>query len=270
MSPIGKSIAVILALAIGVTSPQLPAQQIDLAAGRWVDLSHEYASDTIYWPTAEGFSKETVFEGMTEGGWWYTAYNIATAEHGGTHIDAPIHFAEGRQTVDQIPLYRLIAPAVVIDVSDSAVKNPDYLISESDITAWEGVNDRIPPGTIVLFNTGFAERWPDPQAYMGTDARGPEAVSQLHFPGIDPAAASFLVRQRSIASVGLDTPSIDYGQSQDFMTHRILFEHDIPGFENLTNLDQLPATGAILFALPMKIKGGSGGPLRAVAFVPQE
>jgi len=268
MNPTGKVFAAGLALAMCTVPLNAIAQWLDLASGRWIDLSHDYSPDTIYWPTAEGFSKETVFEGETEGGWWYTAYNISTAEHGGTHIDAPIHFAEGRQSVDQIPLYRLIAPAVVIDVSTPSADDPDYQVSESDITAWEAVNGQIPPGAIVLFNTGFAARWPDAKTYMGTTERGEAAVSQLHFPGIHPDTARFLVRHRSVASVGIDTPSIDHGQSKDFMTHRILFEHDIPGFENLANLDSLPASGALLFALPMKIKGGSGGPLRAVAFVP--
>jgi kynurenine formamidase len=264
-----NGVATMLWIAFLVLPQAAVAQVVDLSAGRWVDLSHEYSADTLYWPTAEGFSKQTVFEGETEGGWWYTAYDIATAEHGGTHIDAPVHFAEGRQTVDQVPLYRLIAPAIVIDVREASAANPDYQVSPGDIEAWESVHGEIPPGAILLFNTGYAQRWPDAEAYMGTAERGPEAVALLHFPGIHPDTARFLVRHRSVASVGIDTPSIDYGQSTDFMTHRILFEHDIPGFENLANLDALPASGALLVALPMKIKGGSGGPLRAVAFVPE-
>lgn len=245
-------------------------QTIDLAAGQWVDLSHDYASDSIYWPTADGFSKETVFEGFTEGGWYYTAYNIKTAEHGGTHVDAPVHFAEGRQSVDQIPLHRLIGQAVVVDVSGSAADNPDYQIAVEDIRRWEAQHGEIPAGSIVLFKTGFFRRWPDAQAYMGTAERGEEAVAKLHFPGIHPDTAQFLVRHRNVASVGIDTPSIDYGQSGDFMTHRILFDHDIPGFENVANLDALPPLGSLVVALPMKIRGGSGGPLRIVAFVPDQ
>jgi kynurenine formamidase len=245
-------------------------QLVDLSAGRWVDLSHDYSKETLYWPTAEGFTKETVFEGETEGGFYYTAYSISTAEHGGTHIDAPLHFAEGRQSVDQIPLHRLIGPAVVIDLRAAAEADPDYQASRADIAAWEQVNGEIQPGAIVLFNTGFAKRWPNAESYMGTAERGAEAVAKLHFPGIHPETARFLVRHRSVASVGIDTPSIDYGQSTEFLTHRILYEHDIPGFENLASLDELPASGALLVALPMKIKGGSGAPLRAVAFVPNE
>lgn len=252
-----------LALALPVS-----AQLVDLSAGQWVDLSHDYSENTLYWPTADGFSKQTVFEGQTEGGWYYTAYNVCTAEHGGTHIDAPVHFAEGRQSVDQIPLYRLIAPAVVIDVRAAAAANPDYQASAADIRAWETVHGQIPQGAIVLFNSGFSARWPDAESYMGTADRGSQAVADLHFPGIHPEAARFLVRHRGVASVGIDTPSIDYGQSTDFMSHRILYAHDIPGFENLANLDALPPSGALVVALPMKIRGGSGAPLRAVAFVP--
>ncbi len=258
----------ILMLAILSVTATVHAQVIDLSAGRWVDLSHEYSTSTIYWPTADGFSKSTVFEGHTDGGWYYTAYNICTAEHGGTHVDAPIHFAEGRQSVEQIPLHRLIAPAVVVDARAAAAADPDYQVSTADIEAWEADHGAIPAGAIVLFNTGFADRWPDAIRYMGTADKGEAAVARLHFPGIHHEAARFLVRNRSVASVGIDTPSIDFGQSKEFLTHRILFAHDIPGFENLARLDELPATGAFLVALPMKIKGGSGAPLRVVAFVP--
>lgn len=262
-------IPLLLVVMAALTSPQvLRAQVIDLSAGRWLDLSHDFSSETLYWPTADGFRKDVDFEGETEGGWFYTAYSFCTAEHGGTHIDAPIHFAEGRQTVDEIPLYRLIAPAVVIDVRAASEADPDYLAAQDDIDAWESEHGEIPQGAIVLFNTGFAKRWPDAASYMGTSEKGPEAVAKLHFPGIDPEAARFLVRKRNVASVGIDTPSIDRGQSTDFLTHRILFAHDIPGFENLASLDELPPSGALLFALPMKIKGGSGAPLRVVAFVP--
>lgn len=239
------------------------------AEGEWVDLSHSYSDQTLYWPTSGGFDKEEVYVGETDGGYYYSSYKISTAEHGGTHIDAPIHFYEGRDTVDQIPLNRLIGPAVVIDLSDRSPKESDYQISVADILAWEEECGEIPKDSIVLFNTGHAQYWPDAVAYLGTAEKGDTAVPKLHFPGIHPDAARFLAEKRQIAAVGIDTASIDYGQSIDFMTHRILFEHNIPGYENLTNLDQLPAKGSLIVALPMKIKGGSGGPLRAVAFVPK-
>ena len=241
---------------------------LDLSNGRWVDLTHPFSEETIYWPTADGFAKETVFEGKTEGGYYYSAFNYRAAEHGGTHLDAPVHFAEGRRAADQIPLEQLIGPAVVIDVSPKAEGDRDYQITPDDVRTWEAEHGEVPGGAIVLFNTGSARFWPDRIKYMGTDERGAGAVAKLHFPGIHPDTARFLGEEREIRAVGLDTPSLDHGQSKDFMTHRVLGERDIPGFENVANLDGLPPTGATVVALPMKIEGGSGGPLRIVAFVP--
>jgi kynurenine formamidase len=237
--------------------------------GKVVDLSHPYDTDTIYWPTAEGFELTTDFEGFTDRGYYYTANSFCSAEHGGTHIDAPIHFAEGRNTVDEIPLSQLIGHAVLIDVSDSCTDNPDYQISVSDFESWEAEHGPLPDGAIVLMRTGYEEFWPDRVRYMGTDERGPDAVSRLHFPGLHPEAARWLVTSRSINAIGLDTPSIDFGQSIDFESHQVLFAADIPAFENLTKLGDLPPTGFAVIALPMKITGGSGGPLRIAALVPR-
>jgi len=241
-----------------------------LPGGKWIDLTHDFSSETVYWPTAEGFELENIFEGETEKGYFYYANNYKAAEHGGTHIDSPIHFAEGKQTVDEIPLERLIGPAVVIDVSEKALSDPDYLVSVKDFTDWESKYGQIADGSIVLLNTGYARYWPDRVKYMGTDKRGPAAVKDLHFPGLDPQAAKWLVENRSINAIGLDTSSIDYGQSQLFESHRTLFKENIPAFENVANLDKLPPKGAIVIALPMKIKGGSGGPLRIIAMLPEE
>lgn len=236
--------------------------------GRLVDLSHAYDENTVYWPTASGFEMTADFEGITEGGYYYTANTFRSAEHGGTHLDAPIHFAEGRSTADQIPLDRLIGPAVLVDVSAASQANADYRVTVSDFEAWETEHGRIPDGSIVLLRTGFSSRWPDRTTYMGTDERGPDAVANLHFPGLHPDAAAWLVSDRVIDAIGLDTPSIDYGQSTGFESHRILFEAEIPAFENVAHLDQLPETGFSIIALPMKIAGGSGGPLRIVAVLP--
>jgi kynurenine formamidase len=244
-----------------------PAQQVDFSTGQWVDLSHGYSEQTLYWPTASGFRKSTVFEGFSDGGWYYTAYDISTAEHGGTHIDAPIHFYPERDTVDKVPLERLIGYAVVIDVSNAVNDDPDYQASSEDLQRWEAEHGMVPAGSIVLIRTGFAAHWPDAKAYLGTDQRGDEAVALLHFPGIHPGLARALVH-RQIGAVGIDTASVDFGQSDDFMTHRVLFEANIPGFENLADLTALPPKGAFIVALPMKIEGGSGAPLRIAAFVP--
>jgi kynurenine formamidase len=210
---------------------------------------------------------EELAYGRTEAGFFYSSYRFASAEHGGTHLDAPIHFAEGRRTADEIPLSDLIGPAVVVDVSDGA--HPDYLVSVADLEGWEAEHGSIPGGAIVLLRTGWGERWDDRAAYLGTELTGPEAVAELHFPGLAPEAARWLVENRDIVALGLDTPSLDYGQSADFATHVILNSADIAGFENVANLAELPPTGAYVVALPMKIEGGSGGPLRIVAFVPE-
>lgn len=238
--------------------------------GRWIDLTHDFSQETIYWPTANSFVKTTVFEGYTDAGFYYSAYEFCAAEHGGTHIDAPIHFAENRRTLDEIPVEQLIGPAIVIRVVDKAKENRNYQFSIDDILAWEKQHGKIPDDSILLIDTGSSRFWPNRKKYMGTDERGKEAVKKLVFPGIHPDAARFLVTQRKIKAVGLDTPSLDYGGSVQFESHQILFEHNIPGLENVANLDKLPDKGAMIVALPMKIKGGSGGPVRIVALIPSE
>jgi kynurenine formamidase len=233
-----------------------------------VDLTHPFGAETIFWPTAEPFRLEKVADGVTDLGYYYAANEFRTAEHGGTHVDAPIHFAAGRQTVDAIPLSRLVAPAVVVDVSDRVAADADYRVTVNDLLDWEREQGRVPDGAMLLIRTGYSRYWPDAARYLGTDERGPAAVASLHFPGLHPGAAQWLVAERRIATIGIDTASIDYGQSVAFESHRVLFEHDIPAFENLAGLDRLPPIGAFMIALPMKIAGGSGAPLRAVAIVP--
>jgi kynurenine formamidase len=236
-------------------------------SGTAVDLSHDYSDQTIFWPTAEGFRLDKVADGMTPQGYYYAANTFATAEHGGTHLDAPVHFAQGRWSVDQIPLEQLIGEAAVVDVSAKCATQPDYQVTAVDLEAWERAHESL-NGKIVLIRTDYSKRWPDAARYLGTAERGEGAVAKLHFPGLHPDAAKWLVNNRAVKAVGIDTASIDYGQSTLFETHRVLYERNIPGLENITNLDRLPARGATLVALPMKIKGGSGAPLRAIALAP--
>jgi kynurenine formamidase len=254
-------------LAMILASAAFSASAQDLSKGRWIDLTHPFNKDTVYWPTAKLFTKTKVYRGMTPGGWFYSAYNFSAAEHGGTHMDSPIHFADGARTADKVPLNQLIGPGFVINVSDQSAKNVDYLISADDIRAFEAKHGKIPPGAIVLLNTGRAKFYPDRKAYMGTDERGAEAVPKLHFPGLSLSAAALLV-DRKIGAVGIDTPSIDRGQSKKFASHVRLMTNNIPAFENVADMSKLPPTGATIIALPMKIEGGSGGPLRIVAHVP--
>jgi kynurenine formamidase len=230
-----------------------------------VDLSHPFNERTIYWPTARQFKLTKVAEGETEGGWFYAANDFEAAEHGGTHLDAPIHFARGGDTADELPLRRLVGRAVVVDVSERALNDRDYLISVSDFRAWERRNGRIAGRTIVLLRTGFDRYWPDAERYLGTAERGQAAVPKLHFPGLAEKGARWLVERRAVKAVGIDTASIDYGQSSDFRSHRVLGAAGVPVFENVARLGRLPSRGFSVVALPMKIDGGSGGPLRIIA-----
>jgi kynurenine formamidase len=245
------------------------AQPVPTVLGPALDLTHPFDATTIYWPTEEGFVLERGSAGRTAAGYWYAAHRMRLAEHGGTHLDAPNHFHEGGSTTERVSLERLIAPAAVVDVSAACAKNRDYAVGVADLERFEAAHGRIPDGAALLLRTGFDARWPDRSSYLGTDERGPAAVAKLHFPGLDPAAARWLVAERKVAAVGIDTASIDVGTSKLFESHQILFAAEIPAFENLAELDGLPALGATLLALPMKIAGGSGGPLRAVAILPR-
>ena len=237
-------------------------------ADEWIDLTHDLSPDAVFWPTAEPFRMRTDFEGYTDRGYYYSAYTFTTAEHGGTHIDAPVHFAEGRHSVDEIPLEKLIGDAVVLDLSKNVGGDCNYLLSISDIEAWEKQHGTIREGAIVLLHTGFGKFWPNRKTYLGTDLRGEAGAAKLCFPGLAPEAATWLAGTRKIHAVGIDTASIDRGKSKNFAAHVNLMNNIIPAFENLANLDKLPATGVHVVALPVKIRGGSGGPLRIVARVP--
>ncbi len=240
----------------------------DLSSGRLIDLTHPFNEQSVYWPTATMFSKTEVFKGVTEAGHFYAAYDFSAAEHGGTHMDSPIHFAAEGHTTEHVPLSQLIGPGVVIDVSAQAARDVDYQVTAADIQAFEAAHGQIPKGAVVLINTGRAALYSDREAYMGTTERGQDAVAKLHFPGLGLDGAELLV-SRGIGAVGLDTPSIDHGQSKDFSTHVALMTHNIPAFENVADMSQLPPTGFTAIALPMLIEGGSGAPLRIVAHLPE-
>jgi kynurenine formamidase len=254
---------------ISCTGKQSNQDTAMFANGKWIDLSYSFSNETLYWPNnLKGFTMDTLFEGETPGGFYYSSFGFCAPEHGGTHLDAPVHFAEGKKSVDQLSLEQLTGHAVVIDVSAKALDNRDYLISIDDIVAWEKENGTLPDSIILLFRTGYGKFYPDAKNYFGTDKKGDSAIALLHFPGIDPQLAEWLLKNKTIKAVGLDTPSIDYGQSSDFKTHRILLAENIPAFENVANLDLLPVKNSYVVALPMQIKKGSGSPLHIIAYVP--
>ena len=184
-----------------------------------------------------------------------------------THLDAPIHFYEKGRTADQIPLEQLMGPAVVIDATAPAANDRHYRLTRDDVLAFEKANGRIAARTIVLLRTGWSRHWPDAKAYLGDDTPGD--ASELSFPSYGEDAARLLVEERDVSALGIDTASIDYGRSTDFVVHRVAAARNVPGLENLTNLDRLPARGTTIIALPIKIEGGSGGPVRVVALLPR-
>jgi kynurenine formamidase len=230
-----------------------------------VDLTHSFNSSTVYWPTATQFELKQVAHGHDAHGRWYAANDFSASEHGGTHIDAPIHFAPGGATTERIPLTQLIAPARVIDVRLECAADRNYLLSPEDIRRHELLHGRIPAGAAVLVLTGHGAFYPRVIDYLGSDRRG--SAEGLHFPGISAAAAQVLV-ERKVDLVGLDTASLDHGPSRDFAAHRVFAAADIPGLENLANLERLPPAGATIIALPMKIERGTGGPCRVMALLP--
>ena len=244
------------------------AELLDLARYELVDLTHPFDARTIFWPTApSGFELKRLSYGKTDKGYFYAANSFSMPEHGGTHLDAPIHFSESGVTVDRVPLRKLVGPAFVIDITEKAAKDPDYRATPDDVADFERRQGPIPAEGIVLLRTGWSKRWPDRKAYLGDDTPGD--ASHLHFPSFGLDAARLLVEGRKVAAIGVDVASIDYGPSSDFPVHQLVGRHDVPGFENLTDLEKLPPRGALLVALPMKIEGGSGGPLRAIALVPR-
>jgi kynurenine formamidase len=265
------NIIVCIAFLVSCTEKSQERESITLEEMVWVDLTHSFDSSTLYWPNNHTeFEHATDAYGTTDLGYFYSSYSLSTPEHGGTHLDAPIHFSEGNLTTDEIPLTNLIGKAVVIDVSEKALQDRDYLISEEDIIQWESVHGELDHNQIVLFKTGYGEFYPDRESYFGTTKRGDEAIPELHFPGISEACAQWLINERKIKAIGLDTPSLDYGQSKAFEAHQVFMGANIPGFENVANLEKLPAKDFYIVALPMKIKDGSGGPLRIIAGLPSK
>ncbi len=263
-----RSLCVLFLLTLCVAVKGASAEPpLNLQGVRVVDLTHAFDDKTIYWPTAPStFKLDRLSYGKTEAGFFYAANSLCTPEHGGTHLDAPIHFAEGKRTLDQIPLEQLMGPAVVIDVSVKAAADPDYRLTAEDVRAWEAKHGPIQKGAIVLLRTGWGKRWPDRKRYMGDDK--PSDASNLHFPSYGAEAARYLVEQRKVGAIGVDTASIDHGPSKDFIVHQIANGANVPGLENVASLEEVPETGAWVIALPMKIAGGSGGPVRIVALVP--
>ena len=238
------------------------AQTVDLSRFALVDLTHDVAVDAAAWPGSRSpFKLDTITATASA-----AMFRLSLNEHFATHLDAPRHASGSGWTTEQIPLSRLIAPVVVIDVRAQAAKDRDYGLTALDVESHERLFGRIPPGAIVLLRTGWARYWTNPAVYFGADTT--VRPTQLHFPSFSTDAARVLV-SRGVAMLGVDSPSTDIGAAPTFAVHGILGAANVPALENLANLDSLPATGALLMALPIKTRGGSGGPVRVVALVPR-
>jgi kynurenine formamidase len=232
-----------------------------------LDLTHSFDAQTIYWPTEDGFKLIRESAGISEGGYYYAANRFMCAEHGGTHIDAPIHFFAKGKTVDQVPLQQLIGLGACVDVTRKCAADRDYQVAVEDFERWEADNKATLENRIVLIRTGFGRYWPDKEKYLGTKEQGKAGVAKLHFPGLDPSAADWLITRRHIRVIGIDTASIDHGQTHNYPTHQRLFRDEVPALENIADLSNVPADHFTVVALPMKIGGGSGAPCRIVAMI---
>ncbi len=256
-------------------STSLAAFAADLASGkiRVVDLTHTLSPEfpALKLPPEFGqvwaFTQETISRYDEKGPAWYWN-NFSCGEHTGTHFDAPVHWVTGKDhpnnSVDTIPVGKFVAPAVVVDCSAEVAKNPDFILEVEHLVRWEEQHGRIPAGAWVLFRTDWSKRSLETYANMQED--GP------HTPGPSQAAVEWLI-QRDILGFGVETINTDAGQSMKwplpYPCHTLMHGANKFGLQCLKNLDQLPPTGAVILAAPLKIQGGSGSPLRVLALVPQ-
>lgn len=225
---------------------------------RVVDLGHAIHASDPTWDGAPAYQRSVVATIEKDG---YTGGKITIEEHFGTHVDAPAHFAPGGWTVDRIPVDRLYRPGIRIDVSKSSAANPDYRVTPADLQAFEKSAGRIPEGVVVLIATGWDRYWPDRARYMN------EKNGVKHFPGLSAEATALLARDRRVAGIGIDTPSIDYGPSTGFEAHHVSMALNVYHIENMAHLIDLPGSGFQVMVAPINIGGGSGGPARVFALV---
>jgi len=245
-----------------VTSQDAWLRGVSDGSTRIVDMTYAINDKLPAWPGNDRtFEAKAVATPEKDG---YFARSFWTLEHYGTHLDAPAHFPGGKQYLDQIPVAHFFGPAVVLDVRDEVSKDSDYRLRVMRVEKWEALHGRIPSGAIVLLRTGWSSRWPDQARYRNTDAGG-----VMHFPGYSVEAAKLLI-ERGAVGLGIDTLSIDYGPSKEFEVHRTDLPAGLYNLENLANLDQLPDSGAFLIAAPIKLEGGSGGPVRVFALLPTQ
>jgi kynurenine formamidase len=245
-------VALILIL-LGVLIAKLVAQAPE---ARVVDLGHPITSSDPSWDGKPAFERSVVATFDKDG---YAGGKIVVEEHFGTHVDAPAHFSKSGWTVDQIPPDRLYRPGICINISAQAAKDPDYRLTRADILAFEARSGTVPAGSVVLIATGWDRFWPDRARYMN------ERNGVKHFPGLSVEAVTYLAKDKHVAGIGIDTPSIDYGPSTDFEAHKVSMPLGVYHIENAAHLTDLPASGFTVIVAPINIAGGSGGPARLFA-----
>jgi kynurenine formamidase len=234
--------------------------EISSGKTRVLDLSYAINEKLVAWPGDEKWFEAKINASVEKNGYFTRSFWML--EHYGTHLDAPAHFPPGKATVDQIPAKQFFGPAVVLDVRTEGAKDADYQLSAARVEEWEKRHGRTPAGAIVLLRTGWAARWPDAQKYRNEDRHG-----RMHFPGFSVEAAKLLI-ERKVSGLGCDTMSVDYGASDDFAVHHLALGSGLYHLENLADLRALPEAGAFLVVAPIKLEGGSGGPVRVFALLP--
>ena len=250
-------------VAVAQSTMQKPLLE-DIATGktRVIDLSYALSDKLVPWPGDAKAFEAKVNATVEKNGYFTRSFWML--EHYGTHMDAPAHFPPGTMTVDKIPAEKFFGPAVILDVRSESDRDPDYELTLKRIEAWEANHGKIPAGAIVLLRTGWASRWPDVARYRNQDANG-----KMHFPGFSVEAAKALLA-RKVSGLGCDTLSIDPGNSSDFPVHHLVLGAGVYQLENLADLKDLPESGAFLIAAPIKLEGGSGGPVRVFALMAEK
>ncbi|GIY54245.1 isatin hydrolase [Caerostris darwini] len=231
-----------------------------------VDMTYVMDENARQYPILRNFNMTVVINGTIGDGVWVQAEEYTSSTHSGTHMDAPSHFVKGGMNIENIPLDQLIAPAAVIDITEKASQDPDSEVTIEDLIRWETITGSSLDGTIVLIKSGWGHKYYNLTAYTGTSDGD---VNKLHYPGIAPEAAQWLVDNRNIKGIGVDGLSLDKGPSKDFPSHRILLARGIFGLENVANMDEIPIYGAMLHVMPMKMAKVSGSPTRIFATFPE-
>lgn len=246
--------------AVSAQSEADTASRQTIPVGNIVDLTHTLTEDFPYNPVSGVYYPFEIDAQTTVNADGVASNEWKIHEHIGTQIDAPSHFSAAGKSLEQLSVENFIAPLAVIDISGRARRDPDTMVTVDDIRTWEQRYGRLPQGAAVFMRSGWDRKVADPQAFVNLDAS-----NTMHAPGFAPAAAEFLIRERSVAGIGVDTLSIDAGNSKTFPVHKSWLRADKWGVECVANLDQVPPAGATVFVGASKVEGATGGPVRLIA-----